>query len=382
MAWPRTRRLLLGFGSTLLLVLVVVAIAGTCYVTGEIAAGGLNPSFGPPTLDAEVVEVGDDRITLRRVNGDHWERHGAWGVVWPGGFGRIGEVISIDPAAETAVREWEPLGAAPDPGQLVDLVSVPYPPDPLAAHGLAFEEVSVTSELGELNGWLVPAEGSTWVVFTHGKGASRTESLNTLPTVHELGLPMLSISYRNDRDAPRSDDARYHYGETEWRDLEVWVQYALDAGASDIILMGTSMGGGITMSFLYESPLASSVRAVVLDAPMLHLRRTFGGELNEASVPGFIHGYLLAVAEWRYGVDIQAPNYLDRVDELDVPVLLFHGDADQTIRIGTSDDFAAARPDLVRYVRVEGVTHARVFQERPELALAELRAFLEAVLAP
>ena len=98
-------------------------------------------------------------------------------------------------------------------------------------------------------------------------------------------------------------------------------------------------------------------------------------------MPGFASGFLLGVAEWRYDIDIGAADYLSRAEELKAPMLLVHGTADPTIPVEISDDLGAARPDLVHYERIEGVAHARAFQERPEVVEPAVQRFLEELLA-
>jgi len=107
----------------------------------------------------------------------------------------------------------------------------------------------------------------------HGprQGATRQETLRLLSVVHDAGFAALVITYRNDEGQPADPSGQYRYGATEWRDLEGAVQYALGQGATAVIPVGISMGGGIVASFLQHSPLASRAVGVVLDAPMLNL---------------------------------------------------------------------------------------------------------------
>jgi len=48
----------------------------------------------------------------------------------------------------------------------------------------------------------------------------------------------------------------------------------VDHGATKLLLIGYSMGGGIVVSFLYQSALADRVVGVILDAPMLDFEAT------------------------------------------------------------------------------------------------------------
>ena len=120
--------------------------------------------------------------------------------------------------------------------------------------------------------WLTPGETDTWVILVHGKGAERTECLRILPMFVERGHSTLPITYRNEEGAPASPSGQYQFGADEW--VEAAAEYALAAGASELILVGYSMGGAIALSFLYNSAVADRVKGVILDSPALDFDRS------------------------------------------------------------------------------------------------------------
>src|SRR5206468_969529 len=133
--------------------------------------------------------------------------------------------------------------------------------------------------------------------------------------------------------------------------------YALAHGASEVVLVGYSMGGGVVTSFLYESRLAGKVRGVILDAPGLSLDAAIDhGARNRklpllgTPVPAALTSLAEGIAGVRYHLDWDRLDYVDRADRLPVPVLLFHGTDDPRLPIAPSQALAAARPDLVRFV--------------------------------
>lgn len=143
------------------------------------------------------------------------------------------------------------------------------------------------------------------------------------------------------------------------------------------MLIGYSMGGGIVMSFMERSSLAGRVAALVLDSPMLDFSATVNHDAS--SVPGILHTLGKTVSGMRFGIHWKRLNYLERAGELHVPVLLFHGDADETVPVETSDKLARARPDIVTYVRVAGAGHVRSWNTDPEVYEASVRGFLARV---
>ena len=361
---------------------MLIAVAGLAvagwYYSDQLRQRVLEPDRSPATPDLEVIGLPEDRVTLRPRPGTDkdgdWTRDGVYGLQWNDGYGQVGAIVEIDD--EHVVREFVPMQGGLEVGDLVRLDSFAWPSDPQHAFGISFEEVTFASPLSDFPAWFVGGSGDTWVIYVHGRGADRREALRLLPTVTELGFPSLIITYRNDPEAPQSPDGFYRFGQTEWEDLEGAVRYAAQHGADELVLVGYSMGGAIVTSFLYNSALAERVVAVILDAPMLNLRDTVDRLAWKQGLPWFLTQIAEKLAEIRFDVDWETMNYLRRADELTAPVLLFHGDADDTVPVETSDALAEARPDLVTYSRVEGAGHVRSWNTDPEAYEAAVRAFL------
>jgi hypothetical protein len=141
------------------------------------------------------------------------------------------------------------------------------------------------------------------------------------------------------------------------------------------------MGGGIAVSALLRSDLAQGlVRGLVLDAPMLDLKTTVTVQARAIGLPAPV----IPAGRWlvarRFGVDWNALDYLARADELRVPALVFHGDADRLVPIATSDAFASRRPDLVQLHRVAGAGHIRSWNHGPEAYESAVCDFLTRVI--
>jgi len=361
-----------------MLLAVAGLAAGGWYYSDQLREGALEPDRNQPEPDLKVIGLPDNRVALGPMPGTgkegDWTKEGVYGLEWENGYGQVGAILQIDD--QHVVREFVPMQGSLDVGDPVRLDSFAWPNDPQQAFGIPFEEVTFTSPLGDLPAWFVDGPGNTWVIYVHGRGADRREALRMLPTVTELGFPSLIITYRNDPDVPASPDGFYRFGQTEWEDLEGAVRYAVQHGAEELVLVGYSMGGAIVTSFLYESALAVRVEAVILDAPMLNFRDAVDRLAWEQGLPWFFTQIAEKLAEIRFDVDWGAMNYLRRADELTAPVLLFHGDDDDTVPVETSDALAEARPDLVTYVRVEGTGHVRSWNTDPDAYQAAVRDFL------
>jgi len=369
-----------------LLVIIGVAFVGAgalagfgLYYSESLKSGALEPDHGPDKLDLLVSALDDGSITLvttkdAKSDGD-WTKPGTFGIEWPGGYAQTGPILQL--GSGSVAREFKPVKGDLKVGDTVRLDSFAFPGDPLDGRGIPFEDVTLPSELGALPAWLVKGDPSVWGIFVHGKGANRRETLRMLPAVTQSGLSSLIITYRNDVEAPKSPDGFYRYGESEWKDLDAAAQYAVDHGAQRLVLVGYSMGGGIVMSFMQRSSRAQRVDALVLDSPMLDFSATV--DYGARGIPGFLNKIGKTVAGLRFGIHWSRLNYLEAAADLRVPVLLFHGDADEKVPVETSDKLARARPDIVTYVRATGVGHVRSWNSDPPAYEAKVREFLARV---
>ena len=345
---------------------MAILVGGGWYVSEVIKDKMLTVNYLDPPLDLEVGAVGRGQITLRKTpltdERSDWRNKGIYGLESEAGYDQVGPIL--DQIGQEVVREFYPIVGTPRVGDMVRLDHFAFPGDTQTAFGITYEEISFQSSEDSIEGdfpaWYIAGPNSTWVIILHGRRVGRQEGLRILPTVTEAGLPSLTISYRNDREAPKALDRFYRYGQTEWMDLEGAARYALSHGAEQLILVGYSYGGAIIMNFLYQSPEVEKVRGIILDAPMLDLNAILDREASKRNIPAPLVVSGKTIAGIRFEVEWSELNYLRRADELTVPILLFHGDDDEIVPVGTSDKLCELRPDLIfRYVRCADTAHAR-----------------------
>lgn len=360
----------------------LVLVAGwTVYTASRIRRGAFEPTQTVPSFDLEVSEVREDQITLRPLAGQiprRWRQSGLWGLGWSGGRGQVGEILE---ASDTQVtRRWRRWHGELGAGQPVRLDSAALPPDPRVGLGLDFREATWVSPVGPLRGAVATGDGSAWAVFIHGKRPARPAPLPhaypILSVVREFGLPCLDVPYRNDPGAPPTEDGLHWYGLKEWEDLDAAVRWALGQGAERLLLVGYSMGGAIALSFLDRSPLAGRVAGVILDAPVLDLRRVIEFGIRQRGIPPALIRPGLWLLGRQLGAEWSEFDHLRNAGELRCPILLFHGEDDPTVPIDASDDLARLRPDLVTYVRTPDAAHAQAWNVDPVGYEAAVRAFI------
>ena len=351
-------------------VLLFAAVAGVgWYYSNEI----LGPDEPLERRGQSVKSHTDTTITL--TPSPKSLRPGWWAIEWPGGYGELGPEIGRDHGA--LVRRFRLAAGAP-PETTARLAGFAFDANPRTWFGIPFEEIPIRSRIGTLPAWRIAGPGPTWAIFVHGRGATRAEVLRMLPFYRAQGMPCLVISYRNDPGLPRVQGGGYRMGVTEWEDLEVGVRFALDHGARDVVLVGCSMGGGIVTQFLRRSALRSSVRGAVLDAPVLDWEAVLARASEKRRVPAPVTALGMAVSTLRSGIHWRDLTQALHAGEFVTPMLIFHGESDQTVPIAVSVRFAAARPDLVLLVRIPEADHVESSNYQPERYRRVLTAWLEA----
>ncbi|MCU1475951.1 MAG: alpha/beta fold hydrolase [Subtercola sp.] len=315
---------------------------------------------------------------------------GRYSLWFAGGTGhaRVGGIISVRDGRVT--RSVERV----DHGELADArwgrLGSWYFLDPREL-GLEVHDVIVETELGPAPAWFVPAvspddtPSTRWVIAVHGRGVRRAETIRALPLFHELGYSVLQVSYRNDGEAPKSPDGRYALGDTEWHDIDAAMAYAVEHGATELILMGWSMGGATVLQAATRSSSRSYLTAVVLDSPVVAWSDTivFQGHLNHLPEP--ISRAVMATIGSEVGrsitgqsapIDFKRLDFVARASEVAWPVLILHSDDDGFVPSTASRKLAEARPDLVTLVPFSVAKHVRLWNYDPEKYTTAIRSWL------
>jgi alpha-beta hydrolase superfamily lysophospholipase len=368
----------------LLLGVLVVAAAALWYVSGLIGAGAKVDRGGEP-FPLTVLSADGGNLSYSGPTGG-WDDQGLIGVATiEGGYVQTEDPTTTgsgDTATTARVITKQVLPPPPAPGQAATLDGWYFPRNPLVGLGVKYEDVVYPSPAGPTPAWFIPGTSSTWVIFTHGRGATPLEGLRIANTVTELGYPMLLIKYRDDADAP-VEDGQGNFGENEWPDLQAAVQYALDNGAQKIVLSGASMGGAITLSFLHNSPLANKVVGAFLDSPASDFSRIVRQGAADMGLPDAVTSAAMTVAAWRYGIDWAATDYTSVASQFTTPMLIVQGTADKSVPAVVNEEFvAAANPDQVTLELFEGAGHVMSWNvDRPRYETL-LTDFLTSVAPP
>ncbi|MEU5658323.1 hypothetical protein ABZ802_22280 [Streptomyces sp. NPDC047737] len=346
----------------------------------DAALGAHSPRPFPADRRLTVHATAAGQITLTRSFSAL--RPGTYGLVGRGVHAVVGPVVEQLPGAATAsadtvVRRLErvTLGSLKR-GSKVRLTPEVHRGDPLAALGLAHKEVEIPGELGALPAWFVPGARDTWVITVHGLGTTREHPLNVLGFLNGQQLPVLDLAYRGDPGAPRSPDGLTHLGESEWRDLDAAIRYAVRYGAENVIIHGWSSGASMALHAAVNSALRDRIRGLVLDSPVLDWRTTLRALASARGVPSALLPLAVRAAQGQTG--LHGARLLDTAvpTALHAPTLVVHGPDDTLAPWGPSRELAARRPDLVTLHSVPQAPHAAMWNADPAGYEEALRRFL------
>ncbi|MEV7076804.1 alpha/beta hydrolase [Streptomyces sp. NPDC091972] len=365
-------------------------VAGRIASDAGLKAPAGRPLPGEPRLTVHSTAAG--RITLTRDLATL--RPGTYGLAGDASHAVVGPVLAAEPhSADTVVRRLERVTHGTlAPGDKVWLTPNAYVGDPGSALGLDHTDVEIPGELGALPAWFVPGVRDTWVIAVHGLGTTREHALNVMEFLHRHRFPVLAPVHRGDVGAPRPPDGLNHFGETEWRDLDAAMRYAVSNGARQLVLHGWSTGATMALRAAARSGVRDRVKGLVLDSPVLSWELTLRALAAARRTPGVLLPLAVRAAQGRTGLpsghsglyaDRTVP-YVDHADRTDdtgpgvspPPTLLIHGPDDTIAPWDLSRRLADAHPDRIALHTVRQAPHAAMWNADPSGYEEALRRFL------
>ncbi|MFI6643526.1 alpha/beta hydrolase [Streptomyces sp. NPDC050504] len=332
------------------------------------------PLPADPRLTVHAAEPG--RVTLTRALASL--RPGVYGIEGPGVHAVVGPVDEGAPhAADTVVRRLERVTQGTlEHGTRVRFTPQVHRGDPRTALGVDHRDVEIPGELGALPGWFVPGSRTTWVIAVHGLGTTREHALNVLEFLRAHRLPVLVPAHRGDAGAPRSPDGLGHLGDSEWRDLDAAIRFAVRGGAERVVLHGWSTGATMALHAAAGSALRDRISGLVMDSPVLDREATLRALAAARRTPTALLPLAVRAARGRVGLRVDPMREAADPAALRVPTLVVHGPDDALAPWAASRRLAERRPELVSLHTVAGAPHAAMWNADPERYEEALRRFL------
>lgn len=337
--------------------------------------------------DYRRAQLTDDGRSVRIDLDDYTNAPGDFGVFDPATekYTRVGEVTLINEDQKYVERRIDPLGSAP--GRLGPIVD--WTPDVFfepSAVGGRFEEVDVPTAYGAAPAWLFEAENTdVWVIHIHGSWTDRSIMFRDVHAFSSLGFTSLVPTFRSDLEVSPPQAESSHLGQTEWRDVESAVSYAVARGARRIILSGWSMGGTIALLTAERSAHRDRIVGVVLVGPVTSWRKTITAGAVRAGVPAIGAGLVMCLLQappfarmlgLEEPIDFDALEWVDVPNRVAVPTLVLHSYTDQEVPWEISAAFQRANPDTVTLIPLPEAHHTQEWNASPCTFSNELTAWV------
>lgn len=374
-----SRRTAVAVGLTTVSVAMLASLAGAAYFAGQVVVPKFSRREG---LRVRSVRTRDDgQLIIELPATQHTQAPGWYSFWFSAGTGHacLGPVVETSPDRGSVTRVVDRVDSG-DLKQAAAGIWSGYVYSEPQQLDLPYRDVEIVLQDGMAPAWRFDApagagRAGSWAIHIHGMGGRRAGALRGIPVARRLGLTSLVVSFRNDGEAPPSSDKRYRLGETEWRDIEAAIDYAVAQGAEHIVIFGWSLGAAIALQAAALSANVPRIIGLVLDAPVFDWRSTLRANARAARLPRpLVHlGFAILQSKalrWVTGlaepVNLDALDWLAKAPELNKPILVLHGRNDDTTPYEASEKAANLRPDIVSLVEFESVGHSLEWNFDPD----------------
>jgi dipeptidyl aminopeptidase/acylaminoacyl peptidase len=233
-----------------------------------------------------------------------------------------------------------------------------------ADYGLEFDSIELkTKDNLALACWLIKpplplrSESMPTIIALHGYNTNRSD---ILPRLVELANAGFLIFTYDSRACGDSEGEKITMGAKEFEDLTVTVIPQIKTiefvNQDKVGIYGFSMGAVLSISAAAENDY---IKAVVADSPYARLELITERILGRRGIPSWPYTSLLAFSfQLEFDFDIRSIDPVETVAGISpAPLLLIHGDKDETVPFSHAEMIIAAAKEPKRLVRIPGNGH-------------------------
>ena len=222
-------------------------------------------------------------------------------------------------------------------------------------------ETSLIAVPGERSGttdhvaiwWLPPSDPRAPTLFyLHGTFRNLYRNYPKIEALRAAGFGVLAVDYRGWGDSTPivpSEKTIIADAEAAWVEL---VRRQPDPRKR--VIYGHSLGGAVAIDL-------ASRRHRGVDYAALIVESTFP---NLADLAGSAAGPVGPIAVWLSGERFDS---FAKIGRIDAPILMLHGDRDDTVPVALGRKLRDAAPPGVHWVEIPGGTHSRLHTDAPEV---------------
>ena len=244
------------------------------------------------------------------------------------------------------------------------------------ARAMQHLDVSIVSEDGlTLRGKFYEyAPGAPIELMVHGyRGCAERDMCGGVQRCFALGRSALIV---DQRASGTSDGHIITFGVKESRDCLRWVQFINEQFGSDqkIILTGISMGAS-TVLMASGKDLPENVVGVLADCGFTSAEEIIQKVIRQLKLPGFLLPLIKFGARLFGHFRLEDASAVEAVKQCKIPVLLFHGEADDYVPCDMSKQNYEACASKKRICTIPNAGHGLSYPAAPEVYLRALKEF-------
>ena len=216
--------------------------------------------------------------------------------------------------------------------------------------------------------WLPPADPAAPTLFyLHGTFRNLYRNHPKMEALRDAGFSVLAVDYRGFGDSTPIVPSQ----ESILADADVaWVELVRrQPDPCKRVIYGHSLGGAVAID------LASRKHARV-DYAALAIESTFSSLVDLA---GSAAGPIGPITVW---LSSERFDSLAAIGKVDAPILMLHGDRDDTVPIALGRKLRDAAPPGVRWIEIPSGTHSRLHENAPAAYRAAFESLIASLCSP
>jgi len=224
---------------------------------------------------------------------------------------------------------------------------------------LDYEDVRIkTSDGLTLQGWFIPSNSESdiaWLWF-HGNGGNNGHRISELALAHHrTGVNIFIFDYRGYGESEGKPSEKGTYLDS--RAAMEYLSSRPDVDKDRIVFMGNSLGAALSV----ELALTQPPMAMILVSPFASVR-----DMAKLTLPFPPVGWMVR-------------NHYDnvaRISQLNVPLLVLHGDEDDLVPISQGRKLYEAANQPKRFQTLDGAGHNNTYEVNPDQFWGTINEFL------
>jgi uncharacterized protein len=215
--------------------------------------------------------------------------------------------------------------------------------------------------------WLPNANANApTILYLHGVFRNLSYNYEKLQALREAGFHVLAVTYRgwpSTSAALPSEQSIYEDALRGFEELKL-----RQPDASKRIIYGHSLGGGVAVELASRLSYPNDYAALMLESTFTRLPDV-GSELRWYGM------FLKPFATQHF-------DSIDKIKRIKAPVLVRHGEADNTVPFILGKRLFEAANEPRRFVAFEGGSHSGLHTQAPELYRESLQKFWQEIVKP